>query len=97
VRVAGPETALALRLSRETVLVNSRHHQAVRDLAPGLAVSALSPDGLVEAFELEGAEGEAWWLRAVQWHPENLVAMALQRSLWEDFVKVVDAPQGSRP
>jgi hypothetical protein len=36
--------------------VNSRHHQAVKDLAPGLVPLAASPDDLVEAFERpEGA------------------------------------------
>jgi putative glutamine amidotransferase len=93
VRVAGLGTSLAERLSRETLLVNSRHHQAIRDLAPGLTTAAVSPDGLVEAFELtNGKAGNAgWWLRGVQWHPENLIAMALQRSLWEDFLGAVDA------
>ena len=79
-------TALAERLSRETPVVNSRHHQAVKDLAPGLRTAALSPDGLVEAFELAGDPERDWWVRAVQWHPENLVAMALHRALWADFV-----------
>jgi putative glutamine amidotransferase len=98
VRVAGPGTTLAERLSREAVLVNSRHHQAVKDLAPGLEAAAWSPDGLVEAFELAGTgDNGGWWLRGVQWHPENLVAMNLQRSLWEDFVHAVIGDQGSRP
>ncbi len=47
---------------------NSRHHQAVRDVAPELMVSARSPDGVVEA--LESADGR---LLAVQCHPEDLV------------------------
>jgi putative glutamine amidotransferase len=89
VRPVAPETALAERLFRETPVVNSRHHQAVKDLAPGLRAAALSPDGLVEALELadctDGAE-QGWWVRSVQWHPENLVAMALHRALWADFV-----------
>ena len=82
-------TGLGERLTREAVLVNSRHHQAIKDLAPGLKEAARSPDGLIEAVELAGPEAEGWWLRGVQWHPENLIAMALQRSLWEDFVGVV--------
>jgi putative glutamine amidotransferase len=45
--------------------VNSYHHQGVKDVAPGLTVSAWAPDGLVEALE-----GEA--VIAVQWHPELL-------------------------
>jgi putative glutamine amidotransferase len=94
VRVAAPETHLGERLSRETVLVNSRHHQAIKDLAPGLTAVAFSPDELVEAIELdasEATEGAAWWLRGVQWHPENLIAMNLHRSLWADFARATGA------
>jgi putative glutamine amidotransferase len=94
-RVLPEATAIGERLSRETPLVNSRHHQAIKELAPGLTAAAFSPDGLVEAFELAfGAGGEDWWLRGVQWHPENLIAMALHRNLWADFVAEVE---GSLP
>jgi putative glutamine amidotransferase len=91
VRVGAPETHLGERLSQGRVLVNSRHHQAVKDLAPGLTAVAWSPDDLVEAFELQGPEASSWWLRGVQWHPENLVAMALHRSLWADFASATGA------
>jgi putative glutamine amidotransferase len=64
--------------------VNSRHHQAVRRLADGFVPVALSPDGLVEAAVLDRG---GWWVRAVQWHPENLVALRPQRALWTDFVR----------
>ena len=49
--------------------VNSRHHQGMRveHLAPGLRVSALAPDGVVEG--LEGA-GEPFLL-GIQFHPER--------------------------
>lgn len=83
---ADAETALGDRLSQEVALVNSRHHQAIRQLAPGLRAAARSSDGLVEA--VEGADG-GWWLRAVQWHPENLVELAQQRRLWQDFAEAV--------
>jgi gamma-glutamyl-gamma-aminobutyrate hydrolase PuuD len=43
----------------------------------------VSRDGLVEAAELPAGAG--WWLRGVQWHPENLIALAEQRVLWDDF------------
>jgi putative glutamine amidotransferase len=47
--------------------VNSVHHQAVKDLAPGLACEARSvPDGLVEAMRAKDGPH----LFAVQWHPE---------------------------
>jgi putative glutamine amidotransferase len=96
VRASGPETALKDRLSRESLLVNSRHHQAIKDLAPGLLPAALSPDGLIEAIELAGEGAGGWWLKGVQWHPENLIAMALERALWADFVAAVGSadPEG---
>jgi putative glutamine amidotransferase len=47
--------------------VNSRHHQAVDRLGTGLTVSAVAPDGVVEAFELPGHP----FAVAVQWHPED--------------------------
>jgi putative glutamine amidotransferase len=89
-RVTAPEAPLGERLTRDVALVNSRHHQAVKRLADGLVPVAESPDGLVEAFILDR---EDWWVRAVQWHPENLIALAQQRSLWEDFVRAVGPPQ----
>jgi putative glutamine amidotransferase len=57
--IVGVQTALP---------VNSIHHQAVRDLAPGLVASAWAPDGVVEAAELPGLR----FGLAVQWHPELL-------------------------
>ena len=53
--------------------VNTVHHQAIKELGPGLRVEARSvPDGLVEAVRYEAPRGEvmAPWLYAVQWHPE---------------------------
>lgn len=47
--------------------VNSLHGQGVRTLAAGLRVEARAPDGLVEAFSVDGAPAFAL---CVQWHPE---------------------------
>ena len=52
----------------ETAQVNSRHHQAVKDLGKGLKVTAVAPDGVIEG--IEGTEGAS--IVAVQWHPENM-------------------------
>ncbi|MEO8587086.1 MAG: gamma-glutamyl-gamma-aminobutyrate hydrolase family protein [Acidobacteriota bacterium] len=62
--------------------VNSRHHQGVKDLAPGLAALAASPDDLVEAFERPSGS----FLACVQWHPENLVKERRQKALFESFL-----------
>jgi putative glutamine amidotransferase len=83
---AAPETRTGEILGRETARVNSRHHQAVRELAPALVAAGHAPDGLVEAVELAD---RGWWLRAVQWHPEDLVALPQQRALWREFLAAV--------
>ncbi len=48
--------------------VNSLHHQAIDELAPGLRIAARAPDGIVEAVEVEGHP----FALGVQWHPEEL-------------------------
>ena len=53
--------------------VNTVHHQAIKELGPGLRVEARSvPDGLIEAVRYEPAPSDvsAPWVYAVQWHPE---------------------------
>lgn len=51
----------------DEIQVNSIHGQGVQRLAPGLRVEALAPDGLIEAFSVEGAPSFAL---GVQFHPE---------------------------
>jgi putative glutamine amidotransferase len=72
-----PDSLLGRTLGRTTASVNSRHHQAVRDLAPGLRVSATAEDGVIEG--VEPADPAAPWLLGVQWHPEDLNEAALFR------------------
>ena len=55
--------------NKQTLAVNSFHHQAVSDPGPHLQVSALSPDGIIEA--VESSEHKA--LLGVQWHPECFI------------------------
>lgn len=51
------------------LMVNSIHHQAVRDLAPGLRAVAWANDDIIEGIQ---HEDDSWPLLAVQWHPEYL-------------------------
>jgi len=62
--------------------VNSRHHQAVNEPAPGLLVTACASDGLIEAFELPGHH----FCVGVQWHPENFRAILEHRNIFESFI-----------
>jgi putative glutamine amidotransferase len=50
------------------ILVNSRHHQAVRTPGKGLKITARSSDGIVEALEHESLP-----IDLVQWHPELML------------------------
>jgi putative glutamine amidotransferase len=68
VRLA-PESRAAEALGATTIMVNSSHHQAINDLAPGLLATGWTDDQLIEAAE---AAPEAPWLLAVQWHPEEM-------------------------
>ena len=47
--------------------VNSRHHQAPKAIGRDLIVTAVAPDGLVEAVERPSSS----FCVGVQWHPEN--------------------------
>lgn len=65
--------------------VNSRHHQAILELAPGLEIMAYASDGIIEAVRMP----EKKFVWAVQWHPE---------AYWEEagmnlelFKKLVEA------
>lgn len=50
------------------VVVNSFHHQAIKDLAAGFVISAKSKDGVIEAIERIGDVS----ILGVQWHPEKM-------------------------
>lgn len=93
----GPHSAIAHRVSGESngdpwaalltadpLPVNSRHHQAIRRPGRGVRAVACSDDGLVEAAVVEDGD---WWVKGVQWHPENLVDVPLQRRLWRLFLE----------
>ena len=66
------------------IRVNSSHHQAVRVVGAKLRVSALAPDGIIEAIE---AVDPNWFCIGVQWHPESETASALYMQLFECFVQ----------
>lgn len=63
-----PGSLIAKAVGKTELMVNSIHHQAVKDLAPNFRAVAWAPDGVVEGIEHDSD----WHLLAVQWHPEYL-------------------------
>jgi putative glutamine amidotransferase len=82
------DSMLAGIVGAAAITTNSSHHQSVDGIAPALRAVARSPDGIIEALE---PFDPAWWLVAVQWHPEELTATpeAWDRRLFAAFADAV--------
>jgi putative glutamine amidotransferase len=66
--------------------VNSMHHMAVDEVAPGFEVTARCPDGIIEAIESRILD---WFALGTQFHPEAETASALDLRIFEEFVDAV--------
>lgn len=66
--VSTKENSRIRQLVGERPYVNSRHHQVLNQVAPGLVVSAWADDQVPEAVESLASDQ----ILAVQWHPENM-------------------------
>src|SRR5215208_6932922 len=64
------DSYMAAIMDRQTVEVNSYHHQGIKGLADALTVTAHSSDGVIEAIESRDFSDR--WLVGVQWHPEGM-------------------------
>jgi putative glutamine amidotransferase len=64
-----PGSLIARAMGTTDLMVNSIHHQAIKDLAPGFREVAWSDDGVIEGIQ---SDDDDWPLLAVQWHPEFL-------------------------
>ncbi len=65
-----PGTLLHRICGTERLEVNSAHHQAAKDLGPGVTVNARAPDGVIEGIE----RADRRFCLGVQWHPEYAVS-----------------------
>ena len=81
-----PGTMMERVYGDSDIRVNSTHHMAVREVAPGFCVSAIAPDGVIEAIESEDPD---WLAVGTQFHPESSTATALDMRIFEDFVESI--------
>jgi len=85
---------LAAATGAAAMQVNSYHHQAADRVGAGLLVTAVADDGVVEAVEVDDP---AWWVVAVQWHPEDLTtdARSWDRGIFRAFADAVARAGGA--
>lgn len=90
VRVApGSRLELLVPPNGLPVLVNSSHHQALQEPGDNLRVTASSPDGVIEAVELNAADH---FVVGVQWHPERTYASsAFSRAIFAALVREAES------
>ncbi len=62
-----PGSRLAQIVRADELLINSFHHQGIKDVGHGLDVVGVAEDGTIEAVEAQ----EFPWVIGVQWHPER--------------------------
>ncbi len=65
------------------IRVNSSHHMAIDDVAPGFMATAQCPDGVTEAIE---STTDDWLAFGCQFHPESDSASAIDMRLFEEFL-----------
>jgi putative glutamine amidotransferase len=84
-----PGSHLAELAGASEVVVNSSHHQSVKEPGRGLRISARAPDGVIEAVEWTG---DTNWVVGVQWHPERMAGTdALAQSLFRSLASAAAA------
>jgi putative glutamine amidotransferase len=80
--VAVAAGTLLARICDCTMLaVNSAHHQAAKDVGPGIVVNATAPDGVIEGIE----DPKKRFCLGVQWHPEYRISTGDDR-IFDAFV-----------
>jgi putative glutamine amidotransferase len=70
-------------IGKETIEVNSIHHQCVKKTGKGFVVSAESDDGIIECIEYPGKR----FVLGVQWHPEIIHDRQEQIAIFKAFIK----------
>ena len=92
-REVEPGTLMERVYGEGEIRVNSMHHMAIDEVAPGFTVTARCPDGVVEAIE---STMDDWFAFGTQFHPEDESASALDLRIFEEFVEGVSASKSLR-
>ena len=77
-----PNTILHQTINTSKILVNSFHHQSIKDVAANFIVSARAPDGIIEGIESTNGQ-----IIGLQWHPEKMDDTTLFDSLFFNFIQ----------
>jgi len=78
---------LAAIFDASQIQVNSFHHQAVAQVAPGFQISATASDGVIEAIESTMHR----FVVGVQWHPELMASRdPIARRLFTQFIAAAE-------
>lgn len=82
VKIIG-DSPLYKLLKKETLMVNSYHHQAILTLAPKVSAMAVSEDGLIEAVCVPKKR----FIWGIQWHPElSCLVDENSRKIFSEFI-----------
>ena len=80
-----PDSQLARVMRLDVAHTNSWHHQSIKQTAANLRVTAVAPDGVIEAVEVPARR----FAIGVQWHPEWLFEARTEH--WRLFAELVRA------
>jgi putative glutamine amidotransferase len=86
-----PGTLMERVYGEGEIRVNSTHHMALDEVAPGFMVTARCPDGVIEAIESTQPD---WFALGTQFHPESESASALDLRIFEEFIDGIKSQTG---
>lgn len=87
-------STLAKSFQQEKILVNTYHHQAIKEIASSLETIGIAADGVIEAVESSDKER---YLVGVQWHPEGMFQTDENaRRLFQQFVSECESQKTTR-
>jgi putative glutamine amidotransferase len=79
-------------VGRQSLEVNTTHHQAIRKLGRRIIVNAVAEDGVIEGIESTWNE----FVLGLQWHPEVLAPrQTLQRRIFSAFAAICHKRKGN--